>query len=311
MRKTRRWFLVLVACIASAAHAQHCPSDSVEVGRKQIGNTIQLQCRCLQEGFTVINGECVSPSRPIFDCGHLAETLQRIKAGLGPQEDAVKRMETEIAALKSENQEIGAEATRLVVKDGYDALYTYSRSYLSQARQLRERLHALDLEGFSYKEKDLTIRVSGRLDRAYDAVDHATKTREAFDAGYSLGANSFAKRLADQSALLSDTLRETEQIVLELMATHKLELLQILDESGLLVEGGATAARTLGPLGELSFKAANLTIHLSYLAGKAYYNAEERARLEGNLDTMRHELSERRSEIKEREDILANKKNCT
>jgi hypothetical protein len=258
----------------------------------------------------VVNGECVLPSRPIFDCGQLAESLGRIKAGLGPQEEAVKRMETEITALKSENKEVSAEATRLIVKDGYDALYTYSRSYLSQARQLRERLHALDLEGFSYKEKDLIIRISGRLDKAYDAVDQATKTKESFDAGYSLGANSFAKRLSDQSASLADILRETEQIVLELAATHKLELLQILDESGLLAEGGATVAKTFGPLGELSFKAANLTIHLSYLAGKAYYNAEERARLEADLDIMRHELSERRSEIKEREDILANKKNC-
>jgi hypothetical protein len=219
-------------------------------------------------------------------------------------------MENEVAALQSEDGEVASEATRLVVKEGYDALYTYSRSYLSQAGQLRERLHALDLQKFSPKEKDLIIRVSGRLDKAYDAVDHAAKAKEAFDAGYAFGANSFSKRLADRSASLSDALRETEQIVAELMATRQLELLQLLDDSGLLSEAGRTLASTSGPLGELLFKTANLTIHLSYLAGKAYYNAEERTRLEASLNIMRHELSERRSEIKESEDILIDKKNC-
>ncbi len=98
---------------------------------------------------------------------------------------------------------------------------------------------------------------------------------------------------------------------MELTATHKLELLQLVDDAGLLSAGGATLARTFGPIGELSFKTANLTIHLSYLAGRAYFNAEERSRLEASIDIMRHELSERRSEIKESEDILASKKNCT
>ncbi len=74
-------------------------------------------------------------------------------------------MEDEVAALKSEVGAVAAEADRLVVKEGYDALYTYSRSYLSQAGQLRERLRALELEGFSPKERDLIIRVSGRLDK--------------------------------------------------------------------------------------------------------------------------------------------------
>ncbi|HEY6008435.1 MAG TPA: hypothetical protein VIU40_08945 [Geobacteraceae bacterium] len=212
-----------------------------------------------------LKGDSLSDGKPVAgkgtDCVQTRAVRARLDAGLPVQLEAIRRTEAQLDAAAKSVVKARAEGRQLLVKGALDEVKGYAKDTLSTVRALRGQIEALG--ALDKGKRDVLIRSLNAL--AFAGEDLAQAASAGAEGGEALRKkqDSIARRVAE----LAD---------------------KGFVESGIAEKmGEALAGKLWGPLGELSFRGAKLSIDLGVAVGGGVVSEEERRTARSNLDTMR------------------------
>jgi hypothetical protein len=213
------------------------------------------------------------------ECARAKASRDRLAAGLPVQLEAIRRTEAQLDAAGKDVVKARGESRQLLAKAALDEVKGFAKDTLSTVRALRGQVEALG--GLDKGKRDALIRSLNAL--AFGGEDLLQAARAGGEAGE--GLRKKQESLARQVAALAD---------------------RGLLESGILEKAGEAAAGKLwGPLGELSFRGAKLSIDLGVAVGQGVVSESERQAARANLDTMRTQYDRARRRVSELDAELA------
>jgi len=207
------------------------------------------------------------------ECKGRKAARDRLAGGLAVQEEAIRRTEAQLDAAKKGIAEASAEKRRVLLDGAVQEAQGYATDVLTSARSIRSQVDLLKELRIDKAKRDMLIR---SLNTAIFEGEGIAKAAQAgFEGGEDLrkGLDNLSGRILP----LAD---------------------KLLVESGIAEKVGEELSGTLGgPLGELAFRGARLSIDFTVALGKGMIGESELARAQANLGTMRTELDRARARV--------------
>jgi len=197
----------------------------------------------------------------VMDCGQGRATRNRLAAGLPVQQTAIQRTEAQLESAGKGIEEARTEGKGVLLKGALDEAKAYAQEVLTSAKALRGQIEALN--DLDKAKRDALIRATNALVFGGEDLYHSGQ------AGAKAGEEMQKKadRLSRQVADLAD---------------------KLLMDSGIAEKAGEELAGKLwGPLGELGFRGAKLSIDLSVAVGKGMISKTEYEAAQRHLETMK------------------------
>ncbi len=207
------------------------------------------------------------------ECERKRAARDRLAGRLAVQEEAVRRTEAQLEAAKKGIVEASAERRRVLLEGAVQEAQGYATKVLTSAKYIRSQVDLLKAFQADKKKRDMLIR---SLNTAiFEGEGLATAAKAGYEGGQDLGKR--VDKLSGRILPLAD---------------------KLLMESGIAENVGEELSGTLGgPLGELAFRGARLSIDFTAALGKGRIGESELATAQKNLATMRRQLDLARDRI--------------
>jgi hypothetical protein len=204
-----------------------------------------------------------------MDCVQGKTTRDRFAAGLPVQQEAIRRTEAQLEAARKGVEEAKAESKAVLLKGALDEVKAYAEEVLTSADALRGEIETL--KGLDKTKRDLLIRTVNTIAFGGEDLYHSAS------AGYKAGPELQMK--------LNKLSRQIASLTME---------------SGMVEKTGEKLSGKLwGPLGELGFRGAKLSIDLSVALGSGMVSKADQQAAQRNLDTMRDQYKLAKEHISE------------
>jgi hypothetical protein len=210
---------------------------------------------------------------PVMDCEQGRISRDRLAAGLPVQREAIKRS---AAHLEAAQKDLGAaknESRRVLLQGAIQEAKGYAEDVLTSVKALRWQIEKLN--GLDPAKRDLLIRTLNAV--AFGGEDLYQAGRSSYEAGEEMQKK--VVHLSRQVGTLAD---------------------KLLMESGIAEKVGEELSGKLwGPVGELGFRGAKLSIDLSVAVGSGILSKAEQEAAQRNLDVMRTQYERARQRLSE------------
>lgn len=208
-----------------------------------------------------------------MDCGQGRITRDRLAAGLPVQLEAIKRTEAQLEAAGTGIEEAKAERRRVLLQGAVQEAKAYAQKVLDSVGALRSQIEVL--KGLDKAKRDMLIRSVNAI--AFGGEDLVQSAKGGYEAGAALQKK--VDNLSSRITTLAD---------------------KLLMESGIAEKAGEELSGKLwGPLGELGFRGAKLSIELSVAVGNGMISKADQQAAQKNLDTMRSQYERAKQRISE------------
>ncbi len=209
----------------------------------------------------------------VMDCAQGRAARDRLAAGLPVQLEAIKRTEAQLETAGKDVEVAKAESKRVLFQGAVQEAKAYAQEVLTSAKALRSQIEMLN--GLDKAKRDMLIRTVNAV--AFGGEDLAESAKGGYEAGEALQKK--ADNLARQMTTLAD---------------------KLLMESGIAEKAGEELSGKLwGPVGQLGFRGAKLSIDLSVALGNGVISKADLQAAQGNLDTMRSQYGRAKQRISE------------
>lgn len=209
-----------------------------------------------------------------MDCVQGRIARDRLAAGLPVQLEAIKRTEAQLESARKGIEEAKEESKRVLLKGAIQEAKAYAQDVLASAKVLRSQIEML--KGLDKAKHDMLIRAANAM--AFGGEDLVQAAKGGYEGGEALKKK--VDNLSSQITTLAD---------------------KLLMESGIAEKAGEELSGKLwGPVGQLGFRGAKLSIDLSVALGNGMISKADQQAALRNLDTMRsqHErVKQRMSEL--------------
>lgn len=205
----------------------------------------------------------------VMDCTRGRMTRDRLASGLPVQEEATRRTRAQIEAARKGVEEARAESKAALMKGALDEVKAYAEDVVTSADALRGQITAL--QDLNPAKRDMLIRTVNTI--AFGGED----LYQAGRAGYTAGGELQKKvdNLSHQIATLAT-------------------------ESGILEKAGEKlSGELMGPIGELGFRAAKVSIDLGAALGGGMLSKDEQQAAQRNLDIMLDQYARAKDQVSE------------
>jgi len=213
---------------------------------------------------------------PKIDCQKGKATRDRLAAGLPVQQEAIKRTEAQLEAARKGVEAATAEKRQILLQGAIQEAQGYAKNVLTSAEALRSQIGLLKELDINKAERDILIRSLNTL------IFEAEGLAQAGQAGYESG---------------EELKNKTDKVSKQLLTLAD----KLLMQSGLAEKvGEELAGKMWGPLGELGFRGAKLSIDFSAAMGQGMISETEREAAQKTLEIMSsqyREVEQRISEI--------------
>ncbi len=245
-------------------------SSAVDLRHLDPGRPITVDQSVLQ---TNEPGKSKPGGTRIMDCKAGKVVRGRLAAGLPVQEDAIKKSEALVQAMAKDVAAANAETRRIILQGAIQESKAYAQRVLTSVKALRSQIEMA--KGLDKAKRDALIRTVNAI--AWGGEDLS----QAGGAGYEAGVE--LQKKVDNLSRHIGTLWD-----------------KVVMESGVAEKAGEELAGKLwGPLGELGFRGAKLSIELTVAVGSGIISKAEKETAERNLDVMRRQYREAKGKISE------------
>jgi hypothetical protein len=222
-----------------------------------------------------------APGAPIFDCANAAARHARMASGLGVQDDAIRRTQAQIDALKEARAAGTTEARDQLMARSVDTVKSHASDELEALTKLQEKAMALPADSTLAAARQSWAKEVLGLEGEIDALKSLA---ESFQAGQAYGAE-----IQRRSHTLVEHLKEANKLFVD---------------SGLAEAIGGDLAKMGGPLGVAAFEASLFALDYMVADMDSSMRQIEQRDLEDALWNMRHAYGEVTSKMADLE------KNC-
>ena len=209
----------------------------------------------------------------IMDCEQGRIARDRLAAGLPVQLEAIKRS---VAHLEAAGKDLGAakaESKRVLLQGAIQEAKGYAQEVLTSVKAIRSQIEIL--KGLDPAKRDMLIRTVNAI--AFGGEDLSQAGRAGYEAGEEMQKK--VGNLSRQIATLAD---------------------KLLMESGIAEKVGEELSGKLwGPIGQLGFRGAKLSIDLSVALGSGIISKADQEAAQRNLDVMRSQYERAKQRISE------------
>lgn len=210
-----------------------------------------------------------APGAPIFDCADAAARHARMARGLGVQDEAIRRTDAQIAALKEARAAGTKEARDQLVARSVDTVKSHADDELEALTKLTEKALSLPAGSALAGARGTWLRKALNLQ---EEISNLKKLAQAFQAGEVYGT-----QVQSQSHTVIEHLKQANELFVE---------------SGLAEEIGGSLAKAGGPLGVAAFEASLFVLDYAVADLDSSFRQAEQQDLENALWTMRHAYGE-------------------
>jgi len=210
-----------------------------------------------------------APGAPIFDCTNAAARHARMASGLGVQDEAIRRTEAQIAALKEARAAGTQEARDQLVARSVDTAKSHAVDEIEALTILQQK--AL---GLPANEAVAAARRTwaGKALALQGEISDLKKLLDAFKAGKAYGTE-----VQSRSHTIVEHLKEADKLFVD---------------SGLAEEIGGNLAKAGGPMGVAAFEASLFVLDYVVADLDSSFRQAEQQDLENALWNMRHAYGE-------------------
>jgi len=220
-----------------------------------------------------------SGGRRVMDCEQGRAARDRLARGLPVQEEAIKRSAALVEASGKDASAAKAETRRVLLQGAVQEAKAYAQDVLTSVKSLRAQIEAL--QGLDKAKRDLLIRSVNAV--AFGGEDLYQAGRGGMEAGVEIQKK--AQNLSSRVTSLAD---------------------KLLMETGIAEKVGEELSGKLwGPVGELGFRGARLSIDLSVAVGSGIISEADRQTAQKNLEAMRAQYEKTRQRITELDQDMA------
>jgi hypothetical protein len=211
-----------------------------------------------------------------IDCPQTRAARDRLAGGLPVQVAAIQKTEAQLQAARQGVQLARNESKAVLLRAAVDEAKGYAQDVLTSAKGLRAQIGAL--KGLDPATRDTLIRATNALVFGGEDLQDVFTAAEV---GYRAGEEVQRKtdHLSRQVADIAD---------------------KLLMESGIAEKVGEELAGKLwGPLGELGFRGAKLSIEFGVAMGKGLISQSEQEAAQKHLETMQNQYERAKRRIAE------------
>jgi hypothetical protein len=209
----------------------------------------------------------------IMDCEQGRNARDRLVAGLPVQQEAIKRSEGLLEAAGKDVGAAKAESKQVLLQGAIQEAKGYAQDVLTSVKGLRSQVEMLN--GLDKATRDMLIRTVNAV--AWGGEDLYQAGGKGYEAGVEIQKK--AANLSDRIATLTD---------------------KLLMESGIAEKVGEELSGKLwGPIGQLGFRGAKLSIDLSVALGSGIISKADQQTAQRNLDIMRSQYERAKTRISE------------
>ncbi len=215
----------------------------------------------------------------VMDCKQGRIARGRLAAGLPVQQEAIRRSETLVEAAGKDLAAANAETRREVLQGAIQESKAYAQRVLTSVKALRSQIEMA--KGLDKAKRDALIRSVNAI--AWGGEDLYQAGGSGYEAGLEI------QKKVDNLSRHIGTLWD-----------------KVLMESGILEKAGEELSGKLwGPLGELGFRGAKLSIDLSVAVGGGIISKADQQTAQRNLELMRTQYERSKQRVEELDRDLA------
>jgi hypothetical protein len=248
------------------------PIDSSVVDLRHLdpNKPITVDPNALQKGE---QGKEKQGGTRMMDCQQGRISRDRLAAGLPRQQEAIRRSEVLVEGAAKDSGAAKAEIKRVIFQGATQEAKAYAQHVLTSVKALRSQIEMLN--GVDKAKRDALIRTVNAI--AWGGEDLYQAGGKGYEAGVELQKK--VDNLSRQIINFGD---------------------KLLMESGILEKAGEELSGKLwGPIGELGFRGAKLSIELSVAVGNDIISQADQQTAQRNLDIMRSEFNRAKQRISE------------
>lgn len=210
---------------------------------------------------------------PIMDCGQGRIARDRLAAGLPVQKESLRRTEALLEAAGKDVRAAKAEMKQVVFQGAIQEAKGYAQDVLTSVKALRSQIELL--KGLDKSKRDMLIRTVNAI--AWGGEDLYQAGGKGYEAGVEMQKK--VDNLSQRILTLGD---------------------KLFMESGIAEKVGEELSGKLwGPIGELGFRGAKLSIDLSVAAGSGIISKADQQTAQRNLEVMRSQYERAQKRVAE------------
>ncbi len=220
---------------------------------------------------------------PIVDCEAARAKRDRLAAGLGTSDEALRRTREQARAAKDAHGDAIAGLGKDAAKHAFDGIFSFSGDFLKHAGEIQAKAGAAGAKLASHPQWTAAIA------DLHEEIEWFQNLRGLGEETLPAGVE-FGDHLRKRSAGMKERIARLDKLFVD---------------SGLAQELGLTLSKTGGPFGELAFRAASFGIDAAARAGEAAIEKESELDAQRSLETMEAQRRRVSGEIAELELDLA------